>query len=153
MKTISSISSISNLIYHCDVCPLTRQSKLPFPASSIKFNSAFELVHIDTWELYKSPTHDGYKYFLIIVDNFTRCTWTYLLRTKNSVFHSMKHFLSTVETQFSFKVKIVRSDNALELEMVLSILIFIFLKALFNKLFVLLPLNKIELLRKSIDIF
>ena len=35
---------------------------------------------------YKSSTHDGYKYFLIIVDDCNRCTWTYLLSTKSNDF-------------------------------------------------------------------
>lgn len=85
-KTISSISSISDLLYLCDVCPLARQSKLPFPTSSIKTKYAFELIYIDTWGPYNSPTYDGYKYFLTIIDDFTRWTWTYFLALKAMLF-------------------------------------------------------------------
>ena len=28
-------------------------------------------------------TLDGFKYFLTIVDDFTRCTWVYLLKQKS----------------------------------------------------------------------
>ncbi|XP_075077902.1 uncharacterized protein LOC142164245 [Nicotiana tabacum] len=64
---------------------------------------------------YKIPTHDGYKYFLTIVDDYSRGTWTYLLRTKSNAFPVLKSFLAMVERQFATKVKIIRSDNALEL--------------------------------------
>ena len=42
----------------------------------------FELLHIDIWGPYHTPTHDNYKCFLTVVDNFSRSTWTHLLRCK-----------------------------------------------------------------------
>lgn len=70
---------------------------------------------MDTWGLYKTPTHNGFKYFLTIVDDFSRETWTFLLSTKANVFTILKHFLAMIERQFQTTVKILRSDNALEL--------------------------------------
>jgi len=115
MKYIKSFvfKSMSNC--YCDVCPLARQSKLPFPTSDIKTKSIFELIHIDTWGPYKSPTYNGFKYFLTIVDDFSKATWTYLLKTKSNVFFMLKYFLAMVERHFNCQVKIIRSDNALEL--------------------------------------
>ncbi|XP_074315683.1 uncharacterized protein LOC141651890 [Silene latifolia] len=46
---------------------------------------AFDLIHIDLWGPYHTATYNGYKYFLTIVDDFTRCTWTHLLTCKGSV--------------------------------------------------------------------
>lgn len=76
MKNIASISlsSDSKFDIPCDICPLARQHKLPFPNSSITSKETFELSHIDTWGPYKTPTYDGYKYFLTIVDDFSRGT-------------------------------------------------------------------------------
>ncbi|XP_019256316.1 PREDICTED: uncharacterized protein LOC109234705 [Nicotiana attenuata] len=42
MKYISSISFVSDSVCHCDVCPLARQSRLPFSLSHIKTKQPFE---------------------------------------------------------------------------------------------------------------
>ena len=68
---------VSPLHFHfdCNICHLARQTKLPFQSSEISTKKIFELIHIDTWGPYKTPSHDGYKYFLIIVDDYSRSTW------------------------------------------------------------------------------
>ncbi|XP_047267657.1 uncharacterized protein LOC124898079 [Capsicum annuum] len=115
MKKLSFISSLINENCSCDVCPLARQSKLLFFHSSIKSLAEFDLLHLDSWGPYKSPTHDGYRYFLTIVDDFSKMTWTYLLTAKSNAFPVFKSFIALIERQYNAKVKIVRSDNALEL--------------------------------------
>ncbi|XP_060200816.1 uncharacterized protein LOC132629096 [Lycium barbarum] len=115
MKYIGSFKFPSMSTCTCDVFPMARQSRMSFPISHIKSKRIFELIHIDTWGPYKEPTHDGFKYFLTIVDDYSRGTWTHLLKNKNNVFPVLKNFLSMVERQFNVKVKIIRSDNAFEL--------------------------------------
>lgn len=34
----------------CTICPLARQSRLPFSHSSIKSKAVLELLHIDVWD-------------------------------------------------------------------------------------------------------
>lgn len=93
---------------------------MPFHSSKISTNKVFDLIHIDTRGPYKTPTYNGYRYFLTIVDDFSRATWTYLLSTKSNAFSVLKNFLAMVERQFNTKVKVIRSDNVLELGGVLS---------------------------------
>lgn len=71
---------------------MARQHKLPFPLSSSSSSHAFELIHIDTWGPYKISTHDGFRYFLTIVDDYSRGTWTYLLSTKSNAFTVLQFF-------------------------------------------------------------
>lgn len=117
MKNISSILSFDLPldIPHCDICAKARQTKLPFHSSSITSKHIFDLIHVDTWGPYKTPTHDSFKYFLTIVDDFSRETWTFLLSTKSNAFLVLKHFLAMTDRQFHTKVKAIRTDNALEL--------------------------------------
>lgn len=84
-------------------------------SSTIVSKHLFDLIHVDTWGPYKTPTHDGFKYFLTIVDDHIRATWTFLLSTKSNAFTVLKQFFAMVKTQFHTTVKILRSDNALEL--------------------------------------
>ncbi|XP_075096358.1 uncharacterized protein LOC142174459 [Nicotiana tabacum] len=117
MKNVSSVSitKCSKFSTTYVICPMARQSKLSFPSSSISTKKVFELIHVDTWGPYNSATYDGFKYFLTIVDDFSRGTWTYLLTNKSNAFTILRGFISMVERQFNNKVKIIRSDNAFEL--------------------------------------
>ncbi|GJY26193.1 cysteine-rich receptor-like protein kinase 8 [Tanacetum coccineum] len=74
----------------------------------------FELIHMDTWGPYKVPTNGKFKYFLTIVDDFSRATWTYSMVHKFDALEIVKAFLKFMELQFSTKSKCIRSDNALE---------------------------------------
>lgn len=67
----------------CDFCPLAKQTRLPFTLSSITSTAPFDLIHCDIWGPHKVSSHSGAKYFLTIVDDFTRCTWVYLMHYKS----------------------------------------------------------------------
>ena len=101
----------------CDVCPRAKQHRLPFHNSFISSTKPFELVHVDPWGPYYTKTHTGHRYFLTLVDDYTRSTWTHLMVTKDEAFHLIKSFVAMGKTQFDGTVRIVRSDNALELEL------------------------------------
>lgn len=120
--------------FPCDICPIAKQSKLPFPTSSITSHDCFDMIYIDTWGPYKTQTYKGEKYFLTIVDDFSRTTWTYLMPTKSNAFPILKSFLAYVERQFGKKIKIVRSDNAYELGSGILPTEFFLLKGLCTKL-------------------
>ncbi|KAG7543853.1 Reverse transcriptase RNA-dependent DNA polymerase [Arabidopsis thaliana x Arabidopsis arenosa] len=77
--------------------------------------NSFDLVHIDTWGPFATPTVEGYIYFLTIVDDHSRATWVFLMKTKNEVLQIFPEFIQMVNTQFQTCVKAVRSDNAPEL--------------------------------------
>ena len=72
-------------------------------------------MHINLWVSYKIQTYHGYKYFLTIVDDYSRTTWTHLLATKGNAVQLIKAFVEMALTQFNARVKIIRSDNALKL--------------------------------------
>ncbi|GJZ31680.1 retrovirus-related pol polyprotein from transposon TNT 1-94 [Tanacetum coccineum] len=69
---------------------------------------------MDTWRPYKVPTKGKFRYFLTIVADYSRATWTYLMVHKSDALEVIKAFLKFVELQFNTKVKYIRSDNALE---------------------------------------
>lgn len=58
--------------------------------------------------------YDGSRYFLTIVENLSRWTWTCMLKRKSDARTCLQAFVAWVETQFSIKIKTIRSDNGLE---------------------------------------
>lgn len=108
------VNNFTNTTF-CTICPAARQTRRPFPISSIKTTKSFQLIHVDIWGLYRHDTYDGCNSFLTIVDDFTRSTWLYLLRSKKQYIDFLRQFYTYVETQFNSKIQIIRTDNAKEL--------------------------------------
>lgn len=98
----------------CHICPLAKQAKLPFPVSSIRTRAPFELIHCDLWGRFSVPSLSGAHYFLTIVDDFSRCTWVYLMRHKSETKFHLQSFFAMVSTQYQSQVKQIRSDQGQE---------------------------------------
>ena len=60
---------------------------------------------MDLWGSYRVRSLDDASYFLTVLDDHGRITWTYLLHNKMQVEKVVEEFLSMVETQFNKKVK------------------------------------------------
>ena len=72
------------------ICLKAKQTRLPFPLSTIKCHSPFNLLHCDIWGPHKIPTHFGKRFFLTIVDDYTRCTWLFLMNHKSETQHLLE---------------------------------------------------------------
>jgi histone deacetylase 1/2 len=53
---------------------------------------------------------DGFHYFVIFIDVYTKYIWYYPLVVKSDVFSIFQHFQLLVERQFSRKIKSVQTD-------------------------------------------
>ena len=59
-------------------------------------------------------THDKHRYFITIVDDYSRCTWKQLLTCKSNTLVVIKNFLSMIENQFNTRVQTITTGNGLE---------------------------------------
>ncbi|MFS8020746.1 putative RNA-directed DNA polymerase [Helianthus anomalus] len=98
----------------CEVCHRSKQVGVPFPLSDHKSKELGDLIHLDLWGPYKVSSYEGYRYFLTVVDDFSRSLWCYMLKSKIEVFENLKAFYELVLTQFKKKIKVFRSDNGTE---------------------------------------
>ena len=97
---------------NCVLCPIAKQKRLPFPSFNHVSNNAFDLIHYDVWGPFATLTHDGFKYFLTIVDDATRSTWIYLMKSKANTRPLLISFYNMIITQFHANIKIIRTNNA-----------------------------------------
>lgn len=81
-KTVSDISCNSHFLT-CDTCHFAKQKCLSFPVSKSSCNKIFELIHVDIWGPYSISSIQGHRYFLTIVDDFSRFTWLFLMPSKS----------------------------------------------------------------------
>ena len=107
-------SSINNNTFDCHVCPLAKQHKLPFPKSTSVSLACFDLIHADIWGPFSAPSLNGSKYFLTLVDDHSRCTWVYLMKSKSAASSLIQSFFQMVLNQFKVSIKVIRSDNGPE---------------------------------------
>ncbi|GJR03270.1 putative RNA-directed DNA polymerase [Tanacetum coccineum] len=99
---------------HCEICQRSKQTREPFPLSEHKSSVLVELVHLDLWGPYRIASKEGFRYFLTIVDDYTRSVWVYMLKGKDEVFDCVLAFYNLIKNQFGKIVKTFRSDNGTE---------------------------------------
>lgn len=111
----TAISSNKLGLTVCHACELGCQAWLPFSSSSSHTCTPFELLHCDVWT---SPIVSifEFKYYLIILDDFTHFVWTFLLRKKFDVLSCITHFHAYVHTQFNSMIKSFQCDNGREFD-------------------------------------
>lgn len=114
VPALRSSTARKSLNKACDVCPQAKQTRESFPNSNSKASRIFELIHCDLWGPYKTPSSGGARYFLTLVDDFSRAVWVYLLHSKTGVYKAFCSFFAMITQQFEVQVKLVRCDNGSE---------------------------------------
>lgn len=107
-KIPSSVDSDDTI---CEPCLLGKFHKLPFSSTQSRSSSPFELVHTDVWGPSPFLSIDGYRYFVLFIDDCTRFTWMFPMKKKNEVLSFFKSLCAIVSTQFNKSIKTLRSDG------------------------------------------
>ncbi|GJY65189.1 putative RNA-directed DNA polymerase [Tanacetum coccineum] len=82
----------------CEVCHKAKQTREPFPLSVHKTKRLGDLVHLDVWGPYRVISREGFKYFLIVVDDFTRAVWVFLMQSKTENGETERHHRHLLNT-------------------------------------------------------
>ena len=98
----------------CVVCPIAKHKRLHFPNSNNLSTHAFDLIHCDVWGPFAKATHDGFRCFLTTVDDATRSTRVYLMKSKTDTRSLLISFCNMIYNQFQTSIKVIRTDNAQE---------------------------------------
>ena len=68
-------------------------------------------MYSDICELNEILTRGGSRYFTTFIDDCSRYTYVYLMRSKDKAFNKFICYKSVVENQMEKKIKILRSDR------------------------------------------
>ncbi|KAJ9551588.1 hypothetical protein OSB04_015633 [Centaurea solstitialis] len=98
----------------CEKGKMKRASHPPKPEQGSK--SPLSLLHMDLCGPMKYQSLAGRKYILVIVDDFSRYTWTKFLKTKDETSSLIINFIKAVQVQLKLPVQTVRTDNGTELK-------------------------------------
>ena len=76
----------------CKGCVLGKFVKESFPRSDTRYKGVLDLVHSDVCGLMSMKSLRGYKYYVTLIDGFSRRTQIYFLRTKDEIFSQFQEF-------------------------------------------------------------
>ena len=114
-KVLSSnkvaVAGTSSLDFFCQDCALAKNHKLPFSTPQSVSTKSLELLHCDVWGPSPVVSVSGYRYYLLIVDDYSKYSWYFPLKSKSSVFSTFVEYKSYVENTLGNKIKVVRSDS------------------------------------------
>eukprot|EP00253_Pinus_taeda_P032243 PITA_32243 len=66
---------------------------------------------VEHYEVCRGCALGGYEYYVIFIDDYSRRTWIYFLKTKCKVFNHFKEFNALVEKKIGRNIRVLRSDN------------------------------------------
>lgn len=103
----------------CKVCVRAKQTKTPYPTGGgQRATGILQLLHAYLCGPVSVKSLGGGRYFLTIVDEYSRYAWVYVLKKKSEVFELFKDFQALVERQSGLKLHALRTDNGGEFDSV-----------------------------------
>ncbi|UYV64717.1 hypothetical protein LAZ67_3001746, partial [Cordylochernes scorpioides] len=112
---LKGLNSINGTLDQCDACSLGKMTKVPYVHTDSNQESySFEAIYVDLCGPMRINSLGGSKYFLTIVDGFSRRIFVEFLKDKLSAAEVLKKFIVKRENELNSKLKRVRTDNGTE---------------------------------------
>lgn len=102
------------ILPQCMVCECSKASRKPFFRKEIKSKRILELIHSDLSGIIRQWNLHGYKYYLLLIDDYSRYVTCYLIRSKSDTFKCFEEFVTLTERQMNVKMMALISDNGTE---------------------------------------
>ena len=110
-KMVTSFSTLSSLAG--ESCHFGKQTRVLFPKHlNNRAKSPFELVHTDIWGPCRTTSTLGFQYFVTFIDDYSRCTWLFLMKNRAELYSIFKKIYAEIMIQFNISIRVLRSDNA-----------------------------------------
>lgn len=97
---------------HCDICQISKHTRSTFKSQHYNLSHPFSLIHSYIWGPSNVKNITETQWFLLFVDDHTHLSCVFLMKDKTETSHIFKQFHSMIETQFSTKIKVLRTDRA-----------------------------------------
>ncbi|GKF30007.1 retrovirus-related pol polyprotein from transposon TNT 1-94, partial [Tanacetum coccineum] len=96
----------------CSSCELSKAKRSTFKTKVVPSSKGrLNLLHMDLCGLMRIESINGKKYILVIVDDYSRYTWTLFLRTKDETPKVLKDFLKMIQRNLQAQVITIRTDR------------------------------------------
>ncbi|GJX58043.1 retrovirus-related pol polyprotein from transposon TNT 1-94 [Tanacetum coccineum] len=103
--------------HFCDACKIGKQAYASHKAKNIISTTRFlELLHMDLFGPSAVQSYGGNLYTLVIVDDYSRDTWTRFVKTKTEAFEQFEIFSRKIQNQLGSPIVSIRTDHGREFD-------------------------------------
>ncbi|GJR71579.1 retrovirus-related pol polyprotein from transposon TNT 1-94 [Tanacetum coccineum] len=103
--------------HFCDACKIGKQAHASHKAKNIVSTTrCLELLHMDLFGPSAIRSYGGNRYTLVIVDDYSRFTWTRFLANKTEAFEKFKIFSKMIQNKLGCSIVSIRTDHGREFD-------------------------------------
>ncbi|KRY24863.1 Retrovirus-related Pol polyprotein from transposon TNT 1-94, partial [Trichinella britovi] len=95
----------------CEICLTGKMTSTPFPKVANRAKKQIELIHSDICGPMPTATPNDHRYMMTFIDDYSRFTVVYLLKTKDEAVDRIKDYVATLHTKFGRNPVTLRTDN------------------------------------------
>ena len=96
---LQGIDTLTRTPTFCEACTLGKMKKLPFGTQEEpRTTCPLEMIHTDVGGPITPKSHEGYRFWLVIVDDFSRFPWVYFMKHKNKALQIYNQWKRDVQT-------------------------------------------------------
>ena len=96
----------------CEACIMGKQHRCPYPKGSAeRATEPFQLIHSDVCGPMSTTSLGGSRYYVTFIDDYTRYTTVYFLKTKDEVLEKFKEFHNFTINHTGKQIQTLRTDN------------------------------------------
>ena len=98
----------------CEDCVKGKATRVKFSKGVHVTKEKLDYVHSDLWGPSRTSSHGGSRFFMSVIDDYSRRVWVYILKYKSEALDRFKQWHTLLENQTGRKLKKLRTDNGLE---------------------------------------
>ncbi|GJY11203.1 retrovirus-related pol polyprotein from transposon TNT 1-94 [Tanacetum coccineum] len=103
--------------HFCDACKIGKQAHASHKAKNIVSTTrCLELLHMDLFGPSAVRSYGGNRYTLVIVDDYSRYTWTRFLKDKTEAFDQFEIFSKKIQNQLGCTIVSIRTNHGREFD-------------------------------------
>ncbi|GJT87025.1 retrovirus-related pol polyprotein from transposon TNT 1-94 [Tanacetum coccineum] len=103
--------------HFCDACKIGKQAHASHKAKNVvSTTKCLELLHMDLFGPSAVRSYGGNRYTLVIVDDYSRYTWTRFLKNKTEAFDQFEIFSKKIQNQLGCTIVSIRTDHSREFD-------------------------------------
>lgn len=94
----------------CPACQLGKSAHFALPRVDKSSARILDLIYTDIWGPSPVLYSEGFRYFVIFVDDCSHYTWLFPMKLKYDIYSIFDRFRALVERQFSTTIKSIQTD-------------------------------------------
>ncbi|GKD14651.1 retrovirus-related pol polyprotein from transposon TNT 1-94 [Tanacetum coccineum] len=103
--------------HFCDACKIEKQAHASHKAKNIVSTTRYlELLHMDLFGPSAVRSYGGNRYTLVIVDDYSRYTWTRFLKNKTKAVDQFEIFSMKIQNQLGCTIVSIRTNHGREFD-------------------------------------